>query len=50
VVEAIQGEASFIPNDLHMDEKRRLLIITGPNMSGKSTILRQTAIIAFSRK
>lgn len=47
VVEAIQGEASFIPNDLHMDEKRRLLIITGPNMSGKSTILRQTAIICL---
>ena len=47
VVEAIQGEAGFIPNDLHMDEKRRLLLITGPNMSGKSTILRQTAIICL---
>ncbi|MBQ4132141.1 MAG: DNA mismatch repair protein MutS [Desulfovibrionaceae bacterium] len=47
VVEAIQGEAGFVPNDLHMDDKRRLLLITGPNMSGKSTILRQTAIICL---
>ena len=47
VVEAIQGEANFVPNDLHMDENRRVLIITGPNMSGKSTILRQTAIICL---
>ena len=46
-VEAIQGEASFIPNDMHIDEARRLLIITGPNMSGKSTVLRQVAIICI---
>ena len=47
VVEAIQGEARFIPNDIHIDENRRLLIITGPNMSGKSTVLRQMAIICI---
>ncbi len=47
VVEAIQGKGAFIPNDLHMDERRRLILITGPNMSGKSTVLRQTAIIAL---
>lgn len=47
VVEAIQGQANFVPNDLRMDEQRRLLLITGPNMAGKSTVLRQTAIICI---
>ena len=47
VVEAIIGETAFIPNDLHMDDKRRLLLITGPNMAGKSTVLRQTALICL---
>jgi len=36
----------FIANDLEMHPKRRLLIITGPNMGGKSTYMRQTALIA----
>ncbi|WP_198343287.1 DNA mismatch repair protein MutS [Oleiphilus messinensis] len=40
-------DAPFVPNDLHLDEKRRMLIITGPNMGGKSTYMRQTAIIAI---
>ncbi len=47
VVEAVTGRAAFIPNDLVMDEKRHLVLITGPNMAGKSTVLRQTAIIAI---
>lgn len=47
VVEAILGASSFVPNDLHMDKERRLLLITGPNMAGKSTILRQTALICL---
>ena len=47
VVESIIGETAFIPNDLHMDDKRRLLLITGPNMAGKSTVLRQTALICL---
>ena len=47
VVEALSGPAGFIPNDLRMDEKRRLLLITGPNMAGKSTVLRQVAIISI---
>lgn len=47
VVEAVIGKASFIPNDLHLDEGRRLLLITGPNMAGKSTVLRQTALLCI---
>ncbi len=37
----------FIPNDTDLHEARRLLLITGPNMGGKSTYMRQTALIAL---
>ena len=37
----------FIPNDLHMSERERLLVLTGPNMSGKSTFLRQSALVVL---
>ncbi|MGE4298564.1 MAG: DNA mismatch repair protein MutS [Desulfovibrionaceae bacterium] len=47
VVEAMQGSGDFIPNDLALDEERKLLLITGPNMAGKSTVLRQAAIITL---
>ncbi|OBQ45847.1 DNA mismatch repair protein MutS [Halodesulfovibrio spirochaetisodalis] len=47
VVEAVQGSSNFIPNDLRVDNKRKLLLITGPNMAGKSTVLRQMAIICI---
>lgn len=47
VVEAVQGAADFIPNDLRMGENARLLMITGPNMAGKSTVLRQAALICI---
>jgi DNA mismatch repair protein MutS len=40
-------ETAFIPNDLHLDGNRRMLVITGPNMGGKSTFMRQTALIAL---
>ncbi|MGH8252623.1 MAG: DNA mismatch repair protein MutS [Steroidobacteraceae bacterium] len=40
------SEAPFVPNDLDLHARRRMLIITGPNMGGKSTYMRQTALIA----
>jgi DNA mismatch repair protein MutS len=47
VVEAVTGVGNYIPNDVTLDETARMLLITGPNMAGKSTVLRQTAIIAI---
>jgi DNA mismatch repair protein MutS len=48
VVEKYMGMNLFVPNDLLMDEgDNRILIITGPNMAGKSTYLRQNALIAI---
>ncbi len=47
VVEAIIGTGNFVANDLTLDERRRLCLLTGPNMAGKSTVLRQTAIICL---
>ena len=46
VVESVSREP-FVPNDLKLDATRRMLIITGPNMGGKSTYMRQTALIAL---
>ena len=44
VIEQVRTEP-FIANDLLLDESRRMLVITGPNMGGKSTYMRQTALI-----
>jgi len=38
---------AFVPNDLELDSRRRMLIVTGPNMGGKSTYMRQTALIVI---
>jgi DNA mismatch repair protein MutS len=46
VVEQIQTEP-FIANDLELHDSRRMLIITGPNMGGKSTYMRQVALIVI---
>ncbi len=47
VVEAMLGRANFVPNDFRLDAGRRLCLLTGPNMAGKSTVLRQVAIISL---
>jgi DNA mismatch repair protein MutS len=48
VLERVSRDEAFVPNDVRMgEEDRRLLLITGPNMSGKSTYLRQTALIVL---
>jgi DNA mismatch repair protein MutS len=39
--------APFVPNDLTLDAERRMLIVTGPNMGGKSTYMRQAALIVL---
>ncbi len=45
VVEKYMKNEMFVPNDAKFDENARLLLITGPNMAGKSTYMRQTALI-----
>jgi DNA mismatch repair protein MutS len=48
VVEAAMPRGSFVPNDLHLDDHaQQVIIITGPNMAGKSTVLRQVALIVL---
>jgi DNA mismatch repair protein MutS len=46
VVETV-ADTPFVPNDLELNSDRRMLIITGPNMGGKSTYMRQTALIVL---
>jgi DNA mismatch repair protein MutS len=45
VVETMMPREEFIPNDLTLDEQGWIVILTGPNMAGKSTILRQVGLI-----
>ncbi|GKT07586.1 DNA mismatch repair protein MutS [Desulforhabdus sp. TSK] len=48
VIERFLQEGSFVPNDIHLDqEEQQVIILTGPNMAGKSTILRQVALIVL---
>ena len=45
VVETMMPRNDFIPNDLRLDRDARIAILTGPNMAGKSTVLRQVGLI-----
>jgi len=47
VVELTRPEEPFVPNDVHLSPEERILIITGPNLSGKSTFIRQVALIVL---
>ena len=48
VIEKVLKDGVFTPNDVYLDtEKNRLIIITGPNMAGKSTFMRQVALITI---
>jgi DNA mismatch repair protein MutS len=47
VVERMMPRDKFIPNDIRLDEAGRVIILTGPNMAGKSTILRQVGLIVL---
>ncbi|MEK3886896.1 DNA mismatch repair protein MutS [Bacillus sp. FSL K6-3431] len=47
VVEKVMGTQAYVPNNCLMDHKREMLLVTGPNMSGKSTYMRQIALTAI---
>ncbi|KAF0825748.1 DNA mismatch repair protein MutS [Cytobacillus firmus] len=47
VVEKVLNAQEYVPNDCYMDADREMLLITGPNMSGKSTYMRQIALTAI---
>ena len=43
----LEGDGRFVPNDISFDKRRKFLLLTDPNMGGKSTYLRQTALITI---
>ncbi len=47
VVEQINLDERFVPNDVQLSPEKPIAIITGPNMAGKSTVMRQTALITL---
>ena len=48
VIETLLESGKFVPNDVHLDtDAKQLIMITGPNMAGKSTVMRQTALIVI---
>ena len=47
VVEKVMGAQEYVPNDCYMDQEREIFLITGPNMSGKSTYMRQVALTSI---
>jgi len=47
IVEKVRREEAFVPNDTDLSSERRIQLVTGPNMGGKSTYLRQVATIVL---
>lgn len=47
VIEKVLGHQGYVPNDVNIDREHKLLLITGPNMGGKSTYMRQVAILVI---
>ena len=47
VLERLETSESFVPNTIDLDDDRRVMLITGPNMAGKSTYIRQVAILTL---
>ncbi len=47
IVEALGAGEAFVPNDCTLDGEQQILLVTGPNMAGKSTYLRQVALIVI---
>ena len=47
VVERVMPREAFIPNDIRLDVEHQIMIVTGPNMAGKSTVLRQVALLVL---
>ncbi|MBU9722662.1 MULTISPECIES: DNA mismatch repair protein MutS [Bacillaceae] len=47
VVEKMIDEGDYVSNDIHLDHEQEMLLITGPNMAGKSTYMRQLALISI---
>jgi DNA mismatch repair protein MutS len=47
VVETMMPREEFIPNDVRLDHDERVMILTGPNMAGKSTVLRQVGLVVL---
>jgi DNA mismatch repair protein MutS len=47
VLEQMDFDEAFVPNDIYMDKETNFLMLTGPNMGGKSTVMRQVALIVL---
>lgn len=47
VIEKVMGHGKYVPNDVSIDETSPVVLITGPNMGGKSTYMRQVALIVI---
>ena len=45
VIEKVMGHGKYVPNDVHIDENNPVVLITGPNMGGKSTYMREVALM-----